>query len=60
MVLFSTGTGEPADGELAELVRSLHLAMPPGAETAWGVHRDVALDDELQVVVLLATGAPKA
>ena len=60
MVLFSTGTGEPADGELAELVRSLHLAMPPGAETAWGVHRDPALHDEVQVVVLLAVGAPKA
>jgi len=60
LVLFKAGPHGPGDEELVELVRSLHLAMPPEAETAWGVQRDPSLDDELQVVVLLAVGALKA
>ncbi len=60
LVLFKASTGGPRDDELVELVRSLHLAMPPEAETAWGVHRDPSCGDELQAVVLLAVGAPKS
>lgn len=59
LVLFKAPPDAPSESELYELVRSLHLAMATGAETAWGVHRDVALDDELLAIVLLAARAPK-
>jgi len=59
LVLFTAGTSEPRDPDLYEIVRSLHLAMRAGAEVAWGVHRDPAVEDELQVLVLLARGNPK-
>jgi cell division protein FtsZ len=59
LVLFRAPPAAPSERELYELVRSLHLTMAPGAETAWGVHRDESLDDELQTIVLLAVRAPK-
>jgi len=59
LVLFTAGTSEPRDPDLYEIVRTLHLAMRAGAEVAWGVHRDPAVEDELQVLLLLARAIQK-
>lgn len=54
LVLLHAGVDEPSDGDLMEMVRSVHLSMEPRARTLWGVHRDEALEDALRAVVMLA------
>ncbi len=56
LVMFHAGEGEPEDGDLQEMARSLHLAMADGAQTLWGVTRDRAMDDRLRAVVVIAPG----
>lgn len=54
VVLFHASPGGPDDGLLLEMVRTVHLAMEPGARTMWGVHRSEAMGNRLRAVVMLA------
>ncbi len=54
LVLFHAGPDEPADEELLEMVRTLHLGLGEGARTMWGVHREGAMEGHLRAVVMVA------
>ncbi|UCC93600.1 MAG: hypothetical protein JSW25_02760 [Thermoplasmata archaeon] len=54
LVLFRTGPDGPDDGQLLEMVRTVHLSMDPHARTLWGVHRDGDVGDALRAVVIVA------
>jgi cell division protein FtsZ len=54
LVMFHAGPDGPVDGELREMVRSLHLAMAEDGMTLWGVVRDEAMGDRLKAVVVVA------
>lgn len=58
LVLFHAGPDDPPDGQLQEMVRTLHLALGVRARTIWGVHRERTMEGGLRAVVMVAP-APK-
>jgi cell division protein FtsZ len=54
LVLFHADTKGPDDGQLLEMVRTVHLSMEPRARTLWGVQREEGMGDSLRAVVMMA------